>query len=159
MRSIINKQEIFETNSSTHNVKTRNKHHFHIPNAKLSCFQKSTFYTGIKIFNSLPPSVKMFKNDKAKFKEALRKYLHTHSMYSVMKFFMYKDDLQYCFCKMFVVLYAVNLCTCVFTTCATSYCLYDTLLDPSNIYIGVCVCAQTYGGEGACVCVHGMSRK
>jgi len=126
-RSIINNQEIFQTNSSTHNIKTRNKYHLHRPNVNLSCFQKSTFYTGIKIFNSLPPSVKIFKNDNAKFKAALRKYLHTHSLYSVMKFFMYKDDLQYCFYKMFVVFYAVNFFICVFTTYATSYCLYDTL--------------------------------
>jgi len=39
-----------------------------------SCFQKSTFYAGIKIFNSLPPSVTILKNDKAKFKAAFRKY-------------------------------------------------------------------------------------
>jgi len=144
MSSIINNQEIFQTNSSTHNIKTRNKHHLHRPNVNLTCFQKSTFYTGIKIFNSIPPSVKMFKNDKAKFKAALRKYLHTHFLYCVMKFFMYKDDLQYCFCKMFVVYYAVNLCICVFTTCATSDSLYDTLLDPSNMCLCVCVCV--------CVC-------
>jgi len=29
----------------------------------------------------------------AKFKAALRKYLHTHSLYSVDEFFMCKDDL------------------------------------------------------------------
>jgi len=42
-------------------------------------FQKSTFYAGIKIVNSLPPSVTILKNDKAKFKVALRKYLHALS--------------------------------------------------------------------------------
>ena len=35
--------------------KQRNKHHLHRPNANLYCFQKSTFYAGIKIFNNLPP--------------------------------------------------------------------------------------------------------
>ena len=34
-----------------------NKHYIRRPNANLSCFQKSTFYIGIKIFNSLPPSL------------------------------------------------------------------------------------------------------
>ena len=52
-------------------------------------FKKSTFYEGIKIFNSLPPSVTIIKKMKAKFKAALRKYLHTHRFYSVGAFFMY----------------------------------------------------------------------
>jgi len=76
---IINNQEIFQTNSSIHNINTRNKLHLHRPNASLPCFQKSTFYTGIKIFNSLPPGVTILKNDKAKFKSTLRKPLHTNS--------------------------------------------------------------------------------
>ena len=71
---IINNQENFQTHSSIHNNNTRNKLHLHRPNANLSCFQKSTFYAGIKIFTSLPPSVTTLKNDKAKFKAALRKY-------------------------------------------------------------------------------------
>jgi len=36
--------------------------------------KKSTFYAGIKIFNSLPSSVTVLKNDKNKFKAALKKY-------------------------------------------------------------------------------------
>jgi len=38
-------------------------------------FKKRTFYAGIKIFNSLPSSVTVLKNDKTKFKAALKKYL------------------------------------------------------------------------------------
>ena len=90
---IINNQVIFQTNSSMHNVNTRNKNHIHRPNANLSCIQKSTFYAGSKIFNSVPPSVSILKNDKVKFKGALRKYLHTHSFYSVDEFFMCQYDL------------------------------------------------------------------
>jgi len=39
--------------------------------ADLSCLKKSTFYASIKIFNSVPPSVTILKNDMAKFKAAL----------------------------------------------------------------------------------------
>ena len=42
MSFIINKQENFKTNSSKHNINTRNKHHLHRLNANLSCFQRST---------------------------------------------------------------------------------------------------------------------
>jgi hypothetical protein len=80
MYFIISNQEIFKTNSSIHNINTRNKHHFHRPNANLSCFQKSTFFAGIKIFTSLPPSVTVFKNDKVNFKASLRKYIHAYTL-------------------------------------------------------------------------------
>jgi len=53
-------------------------------------FKQGTFYAGIKIFNSLPPSVTILKNDKAKYKAALRKYLHTHCFYFVDEFLRVK---------------------------------------------------------------------
>jgi len=65
-------------------------HHLHRPNDNLSSFQKGTLHAGIKIFNCLPPSVAVLQNDMAKFKAALRKYLHTHS---VDEFFICKDSL------------------------------------------------------------------
>ena len=49
--------------------------------------KKSMFYAGIRIFNSLPHSLTILKNEKEKFKVALRRYLHTHSFYSVDEFF------------------------------------------------------------------------
>ena len=99
MNFIINNQEIFHTNSSTHNLNTRYKHHLHRPNTNLPCFQKSQFYAGIEIFNSLPPSVTILRNNKTTFQAALRKYLPAHSFYSVDEFSVCKDDLQH-FCKM-----------------------------------------------------------
>jgi hypothetical protein len=92
MNFILNNQEHFQTNSSIHSIDTSNKHHLHKPNANLSCFQKSTFYAGIRIFNRLPLSLISLKNEKTKFKVALREYLTTHSFYSVDEFVMYKDD-------------------------------------------------------------------
>ena len=38
MKCTINNQEIFQINSSIHNINTRNKHHLHSLNANLSCF-------------------------------------------------------------------------------------------------------------------------
>ena len=43
-------------------------------------FEKSTFFAGIKIFNSLPTSMTILKNDKANFKAGLRRYLHTYTL-------------------------------------------------------------------------------
>jgi len=90
---IIDNQENFQTDSSIYNINTRNKHHLDRPNASLSCFQKDTFYAGIELFNNLPPSVTILKNDKAKFRAALSKYLHTHCFYCVDGLLICKDDL------------------------------------------------------------------
>jgi hypothetical protein len=54
---------------------------------KYLIFKKSIFYAGMKIFNSLSTSVSVLKNDNAKFKAALRKYLYIHYFYSVYEFF------------------------------------------------------------------------
>ena len=78
MNLIINNQESSLTNSSIHNINTMNKHNLHRPNANLSCFKKRACCVGIKIFKHLPPSVTILKNDKAKFKAAVRIiYMHT----------------------------------------------------------------------------------
>jgi hypothetical protein len=57
MNFTVKNQEHFQTNSAIHSVNTRNKNQLHRPIAKLSCFQKSAYYAGIKIFNSLPSSL------------------------------------------------------------------------------------------------------
>jgi hypothetical protein len=41
---------------------------------------------------------------------------------------------------LFVVFYTANLHICVFMTCSTSYCLYDTLMDPRIVCMCVFVC-------------------
>ena len=43
-------------------------------------------------FNAWPSSLTILKNQKAKFKVAVQKYLNTHSFYSVDKYFVCKDD-------------------------------------------------------------------
>jgi len=64
MSFFIGNQENIQTNSSVHNINTRNKHHFHRPIANLSYFQKSASYSGIRIFNILPRSIRSLKNEK-----------------------------------------------------------------------------------------------
>jgi len=93
MSFFVGNQEKFQTNSSVHNINTRNKHHLHRPVANLFCFQKGVSYSGIRIFNSLPRSITNLKNDKTQFKVALKKSLNTHSFYSVDEFFTCTDDM------------------------------------------------------------------
>jgi hypothetical protein len=69
-----------------HCVNTRNKLHLHRPVANLTCFQKSTYYSGIKSFSNLPASLRSLMNEKAKFKIASKQYLNKCSFYSVDEF-------------------------------------------------------------------------
>jgi len=55
MDIVSNNQEHIQTNSATHSVSTR-------PTANLSFFQKSAYYAGIKIFNSLPSDLRSRMN-------------------------------------------------------------------------------------------------
>jgi hypothetical protein len=54
-------------------------------------FQKGAHYAGIKIFNSLPPSLKTISDKKEIFKIALKRYLNTHTFYSVDEFLQFKE--------------------------------------------------------------------
>jgi hypothetical protein len=89
---IIKNLEHFQTNSAIHCVNTKNKHHLHRPVANLTYFQESTYYSGTKIFNNLPASLKSLKNEKANFKIALKQYLNTHSFYSVDEILLLKRN-------------------------------------------------------------------
>jgi hypothetical protein len=50
---------------------------------------KGIFYSGIRIFNSLPNEIFECKNNKSHFRAALRRYLVSHSFYSVEELLMY----------------------------------------------------------------------
>jgi hypothetical protein len=92
MNFIVNNQEHFQTNSDIHSVNTRNKNQLHRPIANLSCFQKSAYYVGIKIFYSLPSSLTSLVNKMAQFEVALKRYLITYSFYSVDEFLMFTNN-------------------------------------------------------------------
>jgi len=55
-------------------------------------FSKSAYYAGIRIFNILLSNLRSLTNKKAQFKVALKRYLNTHSFYSVDEFVTFKND-------------------------------------------------------------------
>jgi hypothetical protein len=54
---IVNNQEYFQADTALHSVNARNSCGLDKAIAKLSCFQKSAYYSGINIFNNLPCSL------------------------------------------------------------------------------------------------------
>jgi hypothetical protein len=82
--------EKFQTNSDIHS--TRYRYNIHVPNSNLSKYQKGVYYSGIKIFNNLPPNVKNLSHNVKMFKRALKEYLLSHSFYSVEEFTLAKNS-------------------------------------------------------------------
>jgi hypothetical protein len=80
---VVNNLEKFQTKSFMHGINTRNSAQLHRPITNLSSYQRGVYYSGIKLFNSLPINIINLKNDKKQFRIALRSYLETHSFYSV----------------------------------------------------------------------------
>lgn len=66
-------------------LNTRRKLDLHMPNVNLTKYQKGVYYTGIKLFNHLPPKIKSINYDIKIFRPALKDYLLSHS-YSVDDF-------------------------------------------------------------------------
>jgi hypothetical protein len=55
--------EKFQTNSDIHNMNTRYRYNLHLPNTNLSKYKKGVYYSGIKLFNNLPPTIKSLNHD------------------------------------------------------------------------------------------------
>jgi hypothetical protein len=81
MLFVVANQNKFQTNLTVHGRNTRNRNQFYLPSARISCFQKGEFYSGIRIFNGLPDNISSLRCDGVQFKTELQKYLITHSFY------------------------------------------------------------------------------
>jgi hypothetical protein len=55
---VLNNKEQYFTNSEIHNINTRHTSNLHSPRAHLNIYQKVVYYSGIKIFSSLPRDIK-----------------------------------------------------------------------------------------------------
>jgi hypothetical protein len=78
---------LFKLNCDVQNIQTRQKVDMHMLSSKLTLFQKGIQYSGSKIFNRLPSSIKDLSNDVKSFKVALKNFLLTHIFYTVDEFF------------------------------------------------------------------------
>ena len=84
---VVNNRSYFIPNSAYHDSNTRHKNDFHLPQATLAMYQKGVYYSGVKVFNSLPRTLKDLSSKPRKFKTALKHFLQTHSFYSLDEFF------------------------------------------------------------------------
>jgi hypothetical protein len=83
---VVKHKDLFALNIEFHSINTRYKLYLHVPLVNLSKVQKGVYYSGIKLFNSLPLSIKQVVHDLNKFKHKLKKFLILNSFYSVEEY-------------------------------------------------------------------------
>jgi len=77
---VIDNRDYFKANSEIHNINTRYKSNLHLPISNLSVYQKGPYYTGIRVFNSLPSQIKELKR-------ALKNFMYFHSFFTFDEYF------------------------------------------------------------------------
>ena len=63
----------YYVNSEIHTINTGHTSNLHLPRAHLNIYQNGVYYSGIKIFNSLPQDITTFIDDPKTFKKAVKK--------------------------------------------------------------------------------------
>jgi hypothetical protein len=82
---VVDNGDYFRVNSEIHNINTRTKWNLHLPIFNMSAHQKGTYYSGIRVFNSLPSPVKNLSQNGNQFKSSLKHFLYFHSFYTLDK--------------------------------------------------------------------------
>jgi hypothetical protein len=83
MLVFVNKnRELFLSNSELHDINTRYNHNLHLPSTNVTLVQKGVLYSGSRVYNLLPLSIKALSNDAKSFKTTLKSYLIEHPIYS-----------------------------------------------------------------------------
>jgi len=55
---VVKNRDLFILNSDIHKISTPYSNDLHLPSAQLKLFQKGVFYSGIKMYNHLPLTIK-----------------------------------------------------------------------------------------------------
>jgi len=84
---VVKNRELFKLNSDIHHIGTRHNNDLHLPSTHLNLFQKGIYYSGIKIYNHLPLSIKDLSHDIKRFKRALKGFIQLNSFCSLEEYF------------------------------------------------------------------------
>jgi hypothetical protein len=76
----------FTITSDIQIINTRHKSSLYPPLLRLTKSQKGVYYTGIKVYNCLPPKIKELSGKIKHFKRSLKKFLLHGSFYTVAEY-------------------------------------------------------------------------
>ena len=83
---VVTNKDQFTNNLEIHNINTRHNSNLHPPAYNLTLSQKGPYFSGIKLFNHLPPQIKWLAEEEKLFKPALKSLLLFHSFYSLEEY-------------------------------------------------------------------------
>jgi len=83
-------RELFLSNSEIHELNTRSNQNLHLPSTNLTLVQRGVLYSGSKIYNCLPLSIKAHSNNAKRFKATLKRYLIEHIFYSIDEYYQFQ---------------------------------------------------------------------
>jgi hypothetical protein len=83
---VVKHKNLFALNMEFHSINTRHTLDLHVPVVNLSKVQKRVYYSGIKLFNSLPLSIKQVAHGLNRFKHKLKKFLILNSFYPIEEY-------------------------------------------------------------------------
>ena len=78
-------------NSEIHNINTRQHSNLHHPAPNLTGYKQGVYYSGVKIYNNLPPHIKHLSKSPRIFEQKLKDFLYYHSFYSLEEYYQYHD--------------------------------------------------------------------
>ena len=87
MMFVVENKSIFQAKSEMHGINTRQNSNLYQPQANLTLYQRGVYYSGVKVFNNLPPSIRKLYSDIKRFKLQLDKYLHQKSVYTLEEYY------------------------------------------------------------------------
>ena len=83
---VVRHVEIFPINGELNTINTHHKMDLQVPSVKLSKVQKGVYYSGVKLFNSLPRNIKTLAHNTNQFKKELQEFLIENPFYSIAEY-------------------------------------------------------------------------
>ena len=87
MTFVVENLSLFHVNSEVRGINTRQNFNLYQPKANLTLYQKGVYYSGVKVFNKLPPNIKNLFIDVKRFKLELGKYFQLKSFYTLEEYY------------------------------------------------------------------------
>jgi hypothetical protein len=88
---VCSNKEQYTLNLDIHCRNTMYGSDFNYPTSNLASYQKSTYFMGLKVSNSLPLCIKD-KHDTRKFKPLIKNFLYCSTLYTLKEYFNYNKN-------------------------------------------------------------------
>jgi len=93
--SVVKNTDLFKMKYDIHSINTSFNRDLHIVIANLAVFQKGVRYSGIKVYNHLPLTLKQLSLDIPKFEAVLKRFLFANAFYTLQEYYSWIKGLVF----------------------------------------------------------------